>query len=662
MARSINNIVVKAVSIALSVSMALSPMVVYAGEIEDAENNLSVQVELRDEAADSVAVAEENRENTEAQIESFESAVSEFVNVDVNDTASQNPLVEDTSVLVEEEINRIENEAIKEVADTIVNVDMSDVDAALNKATELVNDALIDETVADEIVTTADALISIYDTQSEVALNALEAISIEKPEVIAVSENGSVFVDWEKATDEVKDLYNKYQEALKNKSDAESLLKDATGKQESASVKADDLNKEVAKNSKEKNEAISKSKLDKNTVINNIIDGYVANRSTYKANDAFDESVEDSNDIYKFFVNKCENGIVYGCLTYYDSENKVILRKNFSISADGEVDYEYVPKSEWVKGNPGSTETFGNGGNYIAAYVADNKKATYIPNGAFQGKYVSNLMRENIAINETIDARNNALNELNEINVIVKDAEKKLDEASKKADDALDEYKRVVAMYESVASLESEIRNNEVEKAMLEYVKAEVEVYRKQQVLDQVKEALNSRNTVDTDNDIVEPVAQENIQEVVDSIASSLGVEPVTVEALVVKAIIDTEDNNTVVMNNGNETAVAGVRTNLVNAEAATEETVEEIEDTKAVSEKEAVDVQAEVQDEANKTITIEDNKIALAKVGADADAGAVASIHHIVNWWIVLIIALTCAAWMLFVVAKKNQEEEEAN
>ena len=197
---------------------------------------------------------------------------------------------------------------------------------------------------------------------------------------------------------------------------------------------------------------------------------------------------------------------------------------------------------------------------------------------------------------------------------------------------------------------------------MLEYVKAEVEVYKKQQVLDQVKEALNSRNTVDTDNDIVEPVAQENIQEVVDSIASSLGVEPVTVEALVVKAIIDTEDNNTVVMNNGNETAVAGARTNLVNARTATEETVEEIEDTKAVSEKEAVDVQAEVQDEANKTITIEDNKIALAKVGADADAGAVASIHHIVNWWILFIIALACAAWMIFVVAKKNQEEEEAN
>ena len=45
----------------------------------------------------------------------------------------------------------------------------------------------------------------------------------------------------------------------------------------------------------------------------------------------------------------------------------------------------------------------------------------------------------------------------------------------------------------------------------------------------------------------------------------------------------------------------------------ATEETVEEIEDTKAVSEKEAVDVQAEVQDEANKTITIEDNKIAVS-------------------------------------------------
>lgn len=716
MARSINNIVVKIVSIALSVSMVLSPMVVYADEIENAENNLSVQTEARDEAADCVVEAEENKENTEAQIESFESVVAELeipdveTDVNVNDTEIQVP-TEDTSVSVEEVISSIENEAIKEAAEAIITVDMSDVDAALDTVTGLVDDVVTDEVVADEIAATADALISVYDAQSEVALNALTVISEEKPEIIAISEDGDVTVDWEKATDEVVALYDAYKGALESKDSAEAAKNKALEEQDAASAKVDELNNGVIKNNKEINETISSSKLDKDTVINKLIDQYVANRRSYTANKEFNESVEGSNDIYKFFVSKCENGIVYGCLTYYDSENKVILRKNFSILADGEVDYEYVPKAEWVKGNPGSDSSFGNGGNYIAAYVADKDKSTYIKDNKFQGKKVSDLMGANIALNDTIDGRNNALEELNEIKKTVADKEAELVKASDAADAALKEYKRVVEMYNNVASLEREIRNNEVEKAMFEYVKAEVEVYKKQQVLDQLNEAINNSNTVDTNNEVVEPIVQEktesivqeknetatqektepvvqeknetavqekietatqeNIQAVVETIASNLGVEPEVVEAMVVQAIIDTEDNTIAEINNIEEAAVAGARLNVTKIEAATEEIAEETEksdkteevkDKEAVAEKEAVDVQAEIQDETKKTITIEDNEIALANVGSDAATGTTAAVYRIINWWILFIIASACAAWMIFVVAKKNQEEEEAN
>lgn len=716
MARSFNNIVVKIVSMALAVSMVLSPMVVYADEIENAENNLSVQTEARDEAADYVVEAEENKENTEVQIESFESVVAELeipdveADVNVNDTEIQVP-TEDTTVSVEEVISSIENEAIKDAAEAIITVDMSDVDAALDTVTGLVDDVVTDEVVADEIAATADALISVYDAQSEVALNALTVISEEKPEIIAISEDGDVTVDWEKATDEVVALYDAYKGALESKDSAEVAKNKALEEQDAASAKVDELNNGVIKNNKEINETISKSKLDKDTDINKIIDEYVANRNSYKANDEFNISVEGSNDIYKFFVSKCENGIVYGCLTYYDSENKVILRKNFSISADGEVDYEYVPKAEWVKGNQGSDNSFGNGGNYIAAYVADKDKATYISSNKFQGKKVSDLMRANIALNDTIDGRNNALEELNEIKKTVADKEAELVKASDAADAALKEYKRVVEMYKNVASLESEIRNNEVEKAMLEYVKAEVEVYRKQQILDQLNEAINNSNTADTNNEVVEPivqeknetavqekidtatqektepatqekaepvvqeqnetVAQENIQAVVETIASNLGVEPEVVEAMVVQAIIDTEDNTIAEINNIEEAAVAGARLNVTKIEAATEEIAEETEksdkaeevkDKEAVAEKEAVDVQAEIQDETKKTITIEDNEIALANVGSDAATGTTAAVYRIINWWILFIIALACAAWMIFVVAKKNKEDEEAN
>lgn len=712
MARSFNNIVVKIVSMALAVSMVLSPMVVYADEIENAENNLSVQIETRDEAADYVVEAEENKENTEAQIESFESVVAELeipdveADVNVNDTEIQVP-TEDTTVSVEEVISSIENEAIKDAAEAIITVDMSDVDAALDTVTGLVDDVVTDEVVADEIAATADALISVYDAQSEVALNALTVISEEKPEIIAISEDGDVIVDWEKATDEVVALYDAYKGALESKDSAEAAKNKALEEQDAASAKVDELNNGVIKNNKEINETISSSKLDKDTVINKLIDQYVANRRSYTANKEFNESVEGSNDIYKFFVSKCENGIVYGCLTYYDSENKVILRKNFSISADGEVDYEYVPKAEWVKGNQGSDNSFGNGGNYIAAYVTDKDKSIYIKNNEFQGKKVSDLMRANIALNDTIDARNNALNELSAINVIVADKEVELAKASDAAKAALDEYKRVVEMYNNVASLEREIRNNEVEKAMLEYVKAEVEVYRKQQILDQLNEAINNSNTADTNNEVVEPivqektepvvqeqneiatqestqekaepvvqeqnetVAQENIQAVVETIASNLGVEPEVVEAMVVQAIIDTEDNTIAEINNIEEAAVAGARLNVTKIEAATEEIAEEteksdkaeeIKDSKVVAEKEAVDVQAEIQDETKKTITIEDNEIALANVGSDAATGTTAAVYRIINWWILFIIALACAAWMIFVVAKKNKEEEEAN
>ena len=210
MTRRMNNKskLVKAVSIALSIYMALSPMVVYADELADAENNVSVQNEVKEEAAKCVEEAVDNAEIPKAQAD-FEDMVAD---VDVSDVESRNTL-EDTSALVQDEINSIENDAIKEATDAIVNVDMSNADDALNTVTELVDNTLTDEAVADEIVVVADALISVYDSQTDAALNTLKVIS-EESEAVTLLEDGSVSVDWGKATDEVKALEGAYQKAV----------------------------------------------------------------------------------------------------------------------------------------------------------------------------------------------------------------------------------------------------------------------------------------------------------------------------------------------------------------------------------------------------------------------------------------------------------------
>lgn len=582
-----NGKMVKVVSVALSIYMAVSPIVVHAEEIENTEN-ISEQVEVSNESTDSVEEAAETVveavENDVITVEQadYETAVEDLVSdfadlgADVSNIEVINPLENDTEVLVENKINDIENEAIKEVADAIVNVDMTDVNAALDTVAELVEETVTDEVVADEVVATADALIEVYEAQSEAALDALKAIS-EKSEsdAISISEDGSVSVDWNAATDEVKALYDTYKGALEAKSDAESAKEEALKNQPTKEAEVEKLNTEVTKINK--NQEISKSKLNKNDDINSIIDKYAADKKgTLKAKDTFDDTIND--DMYRFYVNVVENGVVYGCLTYYDSANKTILRKNFSISADGKVNHEYVPKDKWVKGNPGSTNAFGNGSNYIAAYVDDSNKSTYIKNGEFQGIKVSDLLRDKDiqALNSSIDARNNALKALDDINKAIETATEDINKASEIAEAALEEYKKTVAKYKTVASLESEIRKNEVEKAMLEYVKAEVDVFKKQQVLDQIEEIIDNPNTTETtENDNVvddvvvqentntetavqdrtETVVQENIETLIDNIANNLGVEPEVVEDLVVQTIINTEDNYVAVTNDREETA-----------------------------------------------------------------------------------------------------------
>lgn len=698
MTRRMNNKskVVKVLSIVLSAYMALSPMVVYADELADAENNLSVQIGVRDEAAKCVEEAVDNAVTPEAQV-NFENMVA---NVDVSGIDSRNTL-EDTSALVQDEINRIENDAIKEAADAIVNVDMSNVDDALNTVTELLDNTLTDEAVANEIEAAADALIDIYDTQAEVALNTLKVISGES-EAVTLLEDGSVSVDWDKATEEVKALHEMYLKAESDKEKAELAKEEAIKKQQTADEKqkaasskaeeltnkadeltnkadeltnkADELNNEIIN---DKKDIISESKLNKSNDINSLINTIaVDNNKSFKIGDTIDKKIEGSSDICRFFVNTVEDGITYGCLTYYDSESKTILRKNFSISASGEIDYNYVPKDEWVKGNENCKNAlFGNGGNYVVAYVGNNINSYLTTDKVtkekvFSGTVVSNIMRDNLVLNNAIDARNKAIdarneainaknevinardeainardeaiNELQAIEVTVAEVENELKAASETADNALNKYKEAVAMYKDVASLEDEINKSEVEIAMLEYVKAEVEVFRRQQILDQVKEARNNSNVSNT-AEIYNAEEQENIETVINNIASNLGVEPEAVEDMVVQTIIETENNFYGAANDVKKVAVAGVRKD--------EAEVEEV-NAKPVTENEVAEDAIEIQDETQDVVTINDNVVPLA--GTVADAG------YSVNWWLPLIIASICVAWMMFVVAKKNKKEEE--
>lgn len=660
MTRRMNNKnkVVKAISIVLSLYMALSPMVVYADELTDAEHDLLVQFELRDEAAKEVAEAVDNAVISEAQV-NYENIVAD---VDVSEIESRNTL-EDTSVLVQEEINHIENEAIKEATDAIVNVDMSNVDDALNTVTELIDNTLTDVTVASEIEAAADALISVYDTQAEVALNALKVISGES-EAVTILEDGSVSVDWDKATDEIKALEDVYQKAVLDKENAELAKKEAIEKQkealektQSATNKVDELNSGIINDNKEINEKVSESKLNKNNDINSIIDTIATNNGKpFKTGDVVDSKIEGSSDIYRFYVNTVRDGIAYGCLTYYDSESKTILRKNFSISDNGEIDYNYVPKDEWVKKNPNCKEViFGNSSNYVVAYIGDKTISKYISNGKFNGTNVSDIMRDNEELNSAIDARNEAIiarneaiNELQRIEVNVAEVEKELENATNNANDALNKYKEAVAMYNDVASLEDEVNKNEVEVAMLEYVKAEVEVFRKQQVLNQVKKIVKKTNTTNTAGNYSTD-EQEEIEIVVNEIASNLGVEPEVVEDMVVQTIIETENNFYGAENDVEKMVVTELRKD----KATVEDIVEEV-NVEPVTENEVAEKITEIQPYTPDVVTIEDEMVPLADTATDFE--------HSMNWWLPLIISLICVMWIMFIVSKKKQKEEENN
>ena len=722
--------VVKAISIGLSAYMALTPVTVYADEIEDTDNNSSEQVETGSEANDSakettseaasnVKQAVEDAVTSETQINNFEATVTgfEISNIDsgnttentvenafenVSENTSENtPETVEENVsenTIEQEIQKIENEAIKEtireVSDSLTAVDMTNVNDALEKVSALVNETITDETVASEIEATADKLIAIYDAQSTAALNALTDIAIvDNEDAVTVLEDGSVVVDWNAATEDITNLYQAYlaalnakEEAQKVKDAAETAVRDAGQNVETTKGEATKKQEEIAElNNKISNEeAISKSKAEKEEKINELIDTVAASKkkSELTKGKTFDYTIKGSSDIYRFYVNTVEDGIVYGCFTYYDATNKTILRKNFSISADGKINHDYEPKTEWVKDektNPSGI--YGNSGNYVAAYVGANT-SSYINSNKFDGPKTSVIIRDFVGVNEAIDAKNDALSQLNDINDIISDAEAKLNEAETKAKTALDDYKEkvkdyedalkkyneAVAKYNNAASLESEIKKNEVDKAMLEYVKAEVEAWRKQQILDQINAAIDNVGT--TNNTVVNTanteeidvtLAQENIETVVNTIAVNLGVEPAAVEEMVAQTIIETANADDITTDNEREAAVAGVRRTesdgaevVATAEDINEKSVEEEEDTVIAAEKELTEEAVTSQDEVQEVITLEDNEIPLANFGTVENQSR--------KWWLPLMTAFSFITGMFLILFKKKEKEEETN
>lgn len=624
---------VKAISIGLAVYMALAPIAVCAEELSDAGLSFAEQIDARDEAAANVEQAVEDAIISESQVE--------FENMEIvaSVEASEENTLADTSVLVEEAIDLIENEAIKEATDVIVNVDMSNVDAALDMVTELLDDTLTDETVAAQIEATADSLISIYDAQAEVALNALKDIS-EEMDAVTVLEDGTVNIDWNAATDEVTRLYASYQAALAAKEEAQTAQNVAMNKKTALSDKINELDAGDINKNKEVTEAISNSKLNKNNDINEIIASVAElHSSDIKKEYTLDQRVSGSSDFYRFYINLVEDGAAYGCLTYYDSANKIILRKNFKISSDN-IDFDYVPKDEWVKGNANCKNVvFGNGGNYIAAYVSNT--SGYINGYKFDGPKVSNLMRDNVEFNNDIDARNQALIDLGEINLVIEKAEEDLQNASDNANNALKAYKDAVAMYKEVAVLDGEIKNSNIEKAKLEYVKAEIEVWRKQQVLNQIKNTINDSVT-DNQTGVESDEAYESIEAVINNIANNLDVEPESVEMMVAQIIIDTENNYADETNNSEDIAVLGARRNIEMVE--TPETIENVVTTV---------IEMEVEDAINtlydtqELVIIEDEEVPLANFNEN--------LGYSINWWLLLIITLACVTVIMYIVSKRN-------
>lgn len=601
--RMTNKNAAKVTSIALSVCMALSPMVAYADELLDTETNLSAQAES---------------ENTAAEAESI------------------------------------------------------NVEEALNMIDEMMGDGITDEATANEIEAAADALLSLYDAQSSEALDALAAIS-EEANAVTLLEDGSVSVDWDAADAEKQDLSDAYQGLLEEKEAAESAMNAAIEDKNNALSAIEALNEKISAN----DEKLSEVKLNKNDEINAIIDTIAAEKGkTLTIGQQIDTTLEENDDKYRFNVNTIKDGIVYGCLTYYDSANNIILRKNFSISAEGDVDHEYVPKPEWVREDKNVQEViFGNGGNYLAAYAKAN---SFSSSTIFNGQNVSTLMRNNAELNNTIDARNEALTQLVDYEAAVAEAESNLEDAKNNAQTALDEYNEIVAKYESVASLEEKITNTELEKARLEYVKAEIEKFRNQQVLNQINNTINAdtAETENTANTVVSTETTETLETVINDIANNLGVDTETAEDLVNQAIADTTYTDVPVANYEEPAAVENIaveaaeiqtpnvpeNTNVAAAAnnevpaVAADVRIVEVEEAGAVEEAENATVAA-----AREVVTIEDNKTPLAYFGNDADVvvNNDATNNNSANWWLPLIIALSIATGIILIVVKKNQKEE---
>lgn len=664
---------IRTLSIGLSVYMALSPATALAAEVLEETPNDDVQAAAKTEEAAKDAAVEAAKEEAAQAVEAAQATANdenraEFVEtVKEQKVPSENeapaeeaaaPVAENP---VQEEINKIEEETIKEAVDNIVKVDMSNVDAALDKVSDLIEETVTDETVAEELVQVADQLIEIYDQQAETALEALKALdSTGEEDSIIVNEDGTVDVDWAGATEEIKALYQKYIDALGQKEAAEAAKSEAVEKELSAKTNKEEAEKELAKvenewfgNNKEHNKTVAKSKDANNEIINQLIaTNAAANKDKLAKNLTVDgKNGNGQQDIYRFFINRVEAGEAYGCLTYYEHESKTILRKNFKIDKEGNIDYTYVPKAEWVKNDPNSKEVvFGNGGNYIAAYVSSgSNSSTYFgTDGYFKGGNVSDLMRANMELNNAIDARNaaeeekvEAEKEIDEIKEVLDQAESNLTIAKEKAEVALKKYNDTVAKYMKAASLSDEIRKNEVEKAKMEYVKAEVEAWKKEQILNQIDELINNGAT----DNVQTP---SRVDELVENIAGNLGVAAQSVETLVVETIADMPE---VILEEGNlnlseQAIINEVRENaapiadqqIVEIQEGEEEAGEEVLELEEVASQTEEEEIVLAQADDKEFVTIEEEETALAAALPTAEERAKMS------WWWLLIV-LICGA-----------------
>ena len=213
--------------------------------------------------------------------------VVKFISIAMSVFMTLSPVVayaeesEDTTAKVEKEINSIENDAVKEAVEEIVSVDMSDVDNALDRVSEIVNEAITDEVVANEIEATADALINIYDEQAAAALDVLNEIS----------------KDSATAKEEMEALDAEYQEALSKAEAAQALKDQAVEKEEATSATVSQLDKETANKNRE---TISDSKENNNAAIDELIASLAESEKAKLKKDFAVEDTVNGTDLYKF--------------------------------------------------------------------------------------------------------------------------------------------------------------------------------------------------------------------------------------------------------------------------------------------------------------------------------------------------------------------------